>query len=196
MVPAWQEFYMELEPARRAQLLQKNLTEEEDDGANAYRNRLFSLRYMEEGKPEPSVDRWLWACVNFVQVYSSSRLLKRGGKREVCQFLEKSGYREAAGETLEAALYWEIRNAAKRYFKTCTGTEYRRVLFGLLSPGEADQRKHMCEDVWKMTTGLERRFGMTQELALWTKAVHDEYYLTDPRAQERLQEMSRSMEHG
>jgi hypothetical protein len=128
--PAWREYYMELEPDRRRMLLEKNLREEEEDGAGECRRRLFSLRYLEEGKTEPSVDRYLWACVNFVQVYSATRLFKKGGRKEVEQFLEKSGYREAMtlGEAGQTALYWEIRNAAKRYFKTCMGTEYRRSL--------------------------------------------------------------------
>ena len=166
--PAWRDYYTELEPERRAQILQRNLREEAEDGANAYRQRLFSLRYMEEGK------------------------------KEVSQFLKESGYLEAAsyGEAGEAALYWEIRNTAKRYFKTCMGSEYRRSLFGLLSPNGADQKKQMCKDVWRMTLGLEKRFDLSDELKLWTKAVHDEYILTDPRASEQLQEMSRSMERG
>ena len=198
MSPIWSGYYSQLDPGRRWQLLQENLREGEDDGADAYRQRLFSLRYMEEGKDEPSVDRFLWAFVNLVQVYSSSRFLKRSGRKEVQQFLEKSGFPEAEpyGEAGREALYWEIRNAAKRYFKTCTGSEYRRTLFGLLGPGAADQKREMCKEVWMMTLGLEKRLGMSQELELWTKAVHDEYYLTDPRAQEKLQELSRSMERG
>ena len=194
--PAWREYYMELEPDRRRMLLEKNLREEEEDGAGKCRRRLFSLRYLEEGKTEPSVDRYLWACVNFVQVYSATRLFKKGGRKEVEQFLEKSGYREAMtlGEAGQTALYWEIRNAAKRYFKTCMGTEYRRSLFGLLSPNGSDQKRQMCQDVWRMTLGLEGRLDMAAELQLWTKAVHDEFVLTDPRALERLEEMSRSME--
>ena len=193
MSPAWQEYYIQLEPDRRAHLLRHLLKEEEDDGANAFRQRLFSLRHMEEGKTEPSVDRYLWACVNFVQVYSTSRFLKRGGRKEVEQFLDRYGYREAAasGERGEAALYWEIRNAAKRYFKTCMGSEYRRSLFGLLSPNGSDQKKQMSLDVWKMTRGLEIRFGMREELKLWTQAVQDEYLLTDPSAASRLEEAAR-----
>ena len=192
MSPVWQEYYIQLEPDRRKELLHRLLKEEADDGANAVRQKLFSLRYMEEGKTEPSVDRWLWACVNFVQVFSTSRFLKRGGRKEVEQFLDSSGYREAlsAGERGETALYWEIRNAAKRYFKTCMGSEYRRSLFGLLSPNAADQKRQMCLEVWRMTEGLEKRLGMQEELKLWTKAVQDEYRTTDPSAPARLKEIS------
>ena len=192
MSPVWQEYYIQLEPDRRKELLHRLLKEEADDGANAVRQKLFSLRYMEEGKTEPSVDRWLWACVNFVQVFSTSRFLKRGGRKEVEQFLDSSGYREAlsAGERGETALYWEIRNAAKRYFKTCMGSEYRRSLFGLLSPNASDQKRQMCLEVWRMTEGLEKRLGMQEELKLWTKAVQDEYRTTDPSASTRLKEIS------
>ncbi len=192
MSPVWQEYYIQLEPDRRKELLHRLLKEEADDGANAVRQKLFSLRYMEEGKTEPSVDRWLWACVNFVQVFSTSRFLKRGGRKEVEQFLDSSGYREAlsAGERGETALYWEIRNAAKRYFKTCMGSEYRRSLFGLLSPNASDQKRQMCLEVWRMTEGLEKRLGMQEELKLWTKAVQDEYRTTDPSAPARLKEIS------
>ena len=192
MSPVWQEYYIQLEPDRRKELLHRLLKEEADDGANAVRQKLFSLRYMEEGKTEPSVDRWLWACVNFVQVFSTSRFLKRGGRKEVEQFLDSSGYREAlsAGERGETALYWEIRNVAKRYFKTCMGSEYRRSLFGLLSPNASDQKRQMCLEVWRMTEGLEKRLGMQEELKLWTKAVQDEYRTTDPSAPARLKEIS------
>ena len=192
MSPVWQEYYIQLEPDRRKELLHRLLKEEADDGANAVRQKLFSLRYMEEGKTEPSVDRWRWACVNFVQVFSTSRFLKRGGRKEVEQFLDSSGYREAlsAGERGETALYWEIRNAAKRYFKTCMGSEYRRSLFGLLSPNSSDQKRQMCLEVWRMTEGLEKRLGMQEELKLWTKAVQDEYRTTDPSAPARLKEIS------
>lgn len=108
------------------------------------------------------------------------------------QFLDSSGYREAlsAGERGETALYWEIRNAAKRYFKTCMGSEYRRSLFGLLSPNASDQKRQMCLEVWRMTEGLEKRLGMQEELKLWTKAVQDEYRTTDPSAPARLKEIS------
>ena len=84
--PAWRDYYTELEPERRAEMLQRNLREEAEDGANAYRKRLFSLRYIEEGKREPSVDRWLWACVNFIQVYSSSRFSGGAERKRYASF--------------------------------------------------------------------------------------------------------------
>ena len=186
--PAWNEYYRELEPERRSGMLERLSGEEPDDGSNGYRKRLFSLRYLEGENKEPSVDRYLWQCVNFVQLYDTSRLFRKNGRKEAERFLSENGYHEAmaGGPEGEKALYWEIRNAAKRYFKTCSGTEYRRALFGLLSPGKGDQKRQMTLDTWKMTTGIGERLGMPDTLELWTKAVMDEYRLTDPQAEDRM----------
>lgn len=186
--PAWMEFYRELEPEVRAEILERLLNEEPDDGSNACRMKLFSKRYMEGDNPKPSVDRYLWQCVNFVQLYDTSRLFKKGARKELNTFLAENGYDEAmeAGMEGEKALYWEIRNVAKRFFKTCNGTEYRRALFGLLSPGKADQKNQMTMDTWKMTEGVGQRLGMEDHLSLWTKAVLDEYRQADPLAEDRM----------
>ena len=137
---------------------------------------------------KPSVDRYLWQCVNFVQLYDTSRLFKKGKRWEVEEFLSEGGYTDAmnAGPDGKRALYWEIRNAAKRFFKTCSGSEYRRALFGLLSPGKEDQKSQMCLDTWKMTLGISERLSLSDELSLWTKAVMDEYLLADPQAEDRM----------
>ena len=194
----WKEYYLELEPERRAQILERLLKEVPDDGSDRFRKKLFELRYLETDHrsrevdySRPSVDRYLWQCVNFVQLYETSRFFKRGARREVTQFLSGNGYIEAmeAGPDGERALYWEIRNAARRFFKTCSGTEYRRALFGLMSPGKADQKNQMCLDTWKMTEGIAHRLGIAKDLSVWTKAVMDEYHTTDPLAEDRMRKL-------
>ena len=208
MNPAWQVYYMETEPLRRAELLQRLLKEEPDDGGNIRRWRLFSLRHFENGShlpdinelpekgvPEPSVDRYLWQFVNLTQVYHTSRFFKKGGEQEIRQFFRDCGFDEAvsSGPVGEEVLYREIRNAAKRYFKTCQGSEYRRTLFGLLSPSSADQQNQTCKDVWKMTFGIEKRFGLSGTIRVWIKAVQDEYERENPAAAEQMEKLSRSM---
>ena len=236
--PAWMEYYRELEPEIRGQILERLLSTEPDDGSNLCRIKLYAQRYLagdtrkpslksqklsvDSQKPsvnsqmvsvdgknssvdsqnfsassqKPSVDRYLWQCVNFSQLYDTSRLFKKGKRREVEEFLAEGGYTDAmgAGPNGERALYWEIRNAAKRFFKTCSGSEYRRSLFGLLSPGGEDQKKQMCLDTWKMTMGVGERLGISDSLSLWTKAVMDEYLAADPQAEERMRKVI--AEHG
>ena len=186
--PAWNEYYRELEPERRSQILERLLSQEPDDGSDSSRKRLFALRYLSGEDPKPSVDRYLWQCVNFAQIYDTSRIFRKNGRREAERFLKENGYHELieAGPEGEKALYWEIRNAAKRFFTTCSGSGYRRALFGLLSPREEDQKQQMTLDTWKMTTGIGERLGMSDTLNLWTKAVMDEYRLTDPQAEDRM----------
>ena len=175
--PAWQPYYLELEPERRALMLKRLLEEEADDGSNAWRKKLFELRYLKKGEKEPSVDRFLWQCVNFIQICSAPKLFKKSGKKEVIRFLTENGFYEAAASGIngERALYWETRNAAKRYFKTCRGSEYRRSLFGLISPGKNDQENQMKQDAMKMTSLLEEKLDMPEDLYIWSKAVMDEY---------------------
>ena len=189
--PAWNEYYRELEPERREQILNRLLQEEPDDGSNSFRKRLFALRYLSGDDPKPSMDRYLWQCVNFAQLYDTSRVFRRNGRKEAQRFLSENGYLEAvsAGPEGEKALYWEIRNAAKRFFKTCSGTEYRRTLFGLLGPGSSDQKRQMCIDTWKMTEGIAHRLGIAKDLSVWTKAVMDEYHTTDPLAEDRMRKL-------
>ncbi len=196
--PAWMEYYQELEPEMREKILKRLLEEEPDDGSNRFRELLFSKRYLKDGEVKPSVDRLLWQCVNFSQIYGMPFLFRNSGKKEVRRFLSENGYDEAraAGPDGERALYWEIRNAAKRYFKTCSGTEYRRVFFGLLNPGTEDQKEQMCSDTWKMTKGIGKRLGLSDILDLWTKAVLDEYRLTDPSAEERMSRLHPDMAAG
>ena len=191
MNPAWSEYYRELEPDQRAMILERLLAKVPDDGSNRFRKMLFARRYLEEGSESPSVDRYLWQCVNFVQLYDSSRFFKKGSRKEVMSFLNGNGYNEAmeSGPAGEKALYWEIRNAAKRYFKTCGGSDYRRAIFGLLSPGKEDQKKQMCLDTWKMSIGVGQRLDITKNLSLWKKAVLDEYEQTDPLAADRMKKL-------
>ena len=189
--PVWNEYYREPEPDRRRRIFEKLAAEYPDPELDGCRQRVFTLRHAGGTGKDLETDRYLWQCVNFIQLYDTSRLFKRGARKEVESFLREGGYDEmlrldSAGET---ALYWEIRNAAGRYFKTCAGPEYRKVLFGLISTGDADRKKQIARDAWKMTRGLTQRLGLGGRLDVWNRAVLDEYDLTDPSAHERMIEI-------
>ena len=183
----WSVYYRETDPEKRLAMLEELLEKETDDGANAYRKRLADLRYGVSPDTGARTDMLLWQCVNFSQIYSSSRFFKGMGRKEVRQALEQLGYDEASsyGEAGESALYWELRNGARRYFQTCMGADYRRMLFGLMSSGEESKKEQMCKDAWHMSGGLSARLGLEDYMQLWTKAVQDEYFSCDPAGRQR-----------
>ena len=184
----WSEWYRETEPGKRREMLNSLMEKEPDDGANEYRSRLFELRH--GSGEETEKDLFLWQCVNFSQIYESSVFLKGLSRKEVRNALRQMGCEEAKQyrEAGEGALYWEIRNAARRYFGTCRGSDYRRVLFGLMNSSEKDKTRNMCKDAWQMSVGVSERLGLEEEMRVWIQAVTDEYAMTDPKGLERLKE--------
>lgn len=184
----WNEYYRELDPKRRWALLEQLCLSEDDDGANAYRRRLYRARYADERQPGQEVDRFLFNCLNFAQLWSSARWFKGGARREVLRTLQQMLADEAAalGEAGERALYWEIRNAAARYLKTCEGSSYNRALFGMIASGDESRSDRICRDIWRMTEGLSGLLGLGDALSLWNRAVQDAYRTFDAGADQRL----------
>lgn len=185
----WNEYYRELEPKRRWELLERLCLSEGDDGANAYRQRLYRARYVDDRQPGREVDRFLFSCLSFAQLWSSARWFKGSARREVLQTLRQmlSDEASALGEAGERALYWEIRNAAARYLKTCESSGYNRALFGMIASGDESRSDRICRDIWRMTEGLSQRLELGDALALWNRAVQDSYRMFDTGADQRLQ---------
>ncbi len=182
---ARREYYRELEPERRRQLLEKLLSSEPDDGADEYRARLFQTRYVDEKNKGQYVDRYLFQCVNFIQLYKSAAVFKRSTLKELKETIDQLLFNEAAlyHEAGENALYWEIRNAAGRYFKSCDSPSYGRSLFGLLTSGSVNRTERMCRDAWEMTEGLTAKYGMQDQLRIWNRAVRDSLFACTPGAE-------------
>jgi len=162
---------------------------EGDDGANMYRLQLWDARHASKTGTPAETDRLLFQFVNLIQVYRSARLFKRGAAKEVKKVFSEMHFSEAGyyGPAGEKALYWEIRNAAMRYFKTCEGSAYNRSLFGLIGSGEVGKRDRVCEDVWQMTRGLALRTGLDEEIRVWNQAVTDAYSQFEGNARAMLE---------
>ena len=186
----WNEYYRELEPRRRRELLDRLCMTEPDDGANEYRQLLYRARHVDEKQPGHEVDRFLFSCLSFAQLWSSARMFKKSARREVERSLKEMLADGAAeyGEAGERALYWEIRNAAARYLKTCENTGYNRALFGLIASGDESRADRVCRDVWRMTEGLAERLNLGDQLRVWNRAVRDAYFMSDPGGQRRFEE--------
>ena len=194
----WNEYYRELEPARRRTMLSALCASEPDDGANAFRQALLEARHGGDRPGGREQDRFLYLCVSFVPLCQSARLFRRSAAKEIeaAMKLLRLGEALALGEAGEKALYWEIRNAAARYFKTCEGAGYNRALFGMMASGDEGRLDRICRDVWQMTDGLAWRARMEARMALWCRAVKDAYAVTDGGAARRLAKYADKMRGG
>ena len=194
----WNAYYRELEPGKRRAMLNELCASEPDDGANAYRKALFEARHVDEKSPGREVDRMLFMCVYFLQLYKTARIFKSSAVKEILQSLRETRFDMSAqyGEAGEKALYWEIRNAAARYLSTCASPGYNRGLFGLTPSRDTGRQERILRDVWQMSEGLSRRTGLTGELALWNQAILDTYSLTGEDARTRFENTGRMRPKG
>ena len=185
----WSEYYRELEPKRRRLLLERFCEEEPDDGANAYRRILFEARHTDPKAPGHEVDRMLFQCIDFMQLYRSARIFRENAVKSVCRAIKELRFDLAGqyGEAGTGALYWEIRNTAARYLSTCSSPSYNRRLFGLAPSNEGSRNDRVLRDFWQMSEGLARRTGLETELAIWNQAVADAYCMTGEGAREQLE---------
>lgn len=184
----WNAFYAEPNPVRRREMMDELFRTEPDDGANRYRRLLFNVRHGDGKNNRGELDKFLFQFVNMVQIYKSSKFFRRSAKREVQKLMHEFLWKDASmyGEAGERALYWELRNAALRYLKTCEGSGYNRALFGMMASGEEGRKERVCREIWQMTTGLSARTELGEELRIWNRAVTDAYIASDSSAYERL----------
>lgn len=184
----WKAYYCEPDPKKRRKMLDELFETEPDDGANMYRLRLWEARYLDPKHPGAEVDRFLFQFVNMIQLYRTARLYRKSAIRQITRAFQEMLFSEAAacGAAGEGALYWELRNAAARYLKTCEASGYNRAVFGMVPSSDFGRRNRVCQEIWEMTRGLAARTGMEQEMQLWNRAVLDAYSQFDYSAQGRL----------
>ena len=184
----WNMYYQELNPSERKRLYEELKASEPDDGANAYRERIYAARYTDPKLPGHEVDYFLFQCVSLIQTYHIASFSRRRAVKEVEKAFEMMLYDEAFqyGEAGEKALYWELRNAAARYFKTCEASGYNRVMFGLIQSSSEGRLDRMCRDAWQITHGLAARIGQEERMRIWNQAVLDAYLQADGGGAERL----------
>ncbi len=166
-------------------IFEKLAEEGPDDGADAFRRILLKERYVDPSRPDSEVDYFLFECVNLIQIFHLGRLFRRRAEKELKESAAKLHLGEASryGEAGEEALYRELRNAADRYFDTCTVSGYRRGTFGLVNSTAQEKRRQMVKDAWEMSLGVTRKFRAEDTFAVWNRAVRDELFRGDPEAE-------------
>ena len=168
------EYYREIEPTARKKLFAAMSAE---GGAPAMVKRLYELRYIDPKAPEAEVDLFLWYYVNLQQYYSASGLLRRRTRREIQSCFQKMGLCTdvLCTQEDERLLYWEFRNAARRYFSTFSAAGYGRKLFGMLSAKEDERLIRMREDARKISYGNAEKYELAAETELFCRAIEDEF---------------------
>ncbi|MCR5098844.1 MAG: hypothetical protein K6B14_07850 [Lachnospiraceae bacterium] len=175
---SWDEFYDELEPAKRREIMERILTEAEDDGANELRQSLFKDRHTAPRNAVRDVDNGIW---HMIVVPSNMKLQYRvtpGTKNEIRKSMKALGVATVDREdpVSVSAVYWEIRNIAKRYYTTCNGPKYARKLFGILQSSDAEQLRKTAEDVWACAIGVPEHYKMVEEMQIFSDAVRDAFF--------------------
>jgi len=170
-------YFAELDPELRRELLEKYEEANSQDADVDLFRRLWTLRYTDPKNPKQCVDTFLWQIINLICLYRVSGFFSKGTEKEIDEAMKTLGFSDAAeyGDTGREILYLEFRNAARRYFGTCDNKSYGKKLMGIVSMSENERRNKMAREVWRLTEGLSRRFETDQDMALFCKAIHDEF---------------------
>ena len=123
------------------------------------------------------VDLFLWYFVNLQNYYDAPSLLKKKTQKEIREILQKMGLTtgEVYASEEESILYWELRNASRRYFGTMSAASYGRKFFGVFSAKENEKSARMREDARKLSFGNAEKYELTDETELFCRAVDDEF---------------------
>ena len=174
---AWEDFYKETDPKKRLEIYERTVKETDDDGANELRRKLYEKRHTDPKNKGNEVDRGLW---NMLVIPVNTKVQFKmwpGTLRELKNSLKDLGLDEIreGDETGEGAVYWEIRNIARRYFETCSGSGYGRKLFGLIESTEQEKLEKTVRDVYAMVDEIPVKFGLQEEMRVFSDAVRDEF---------------------
>lgn len=175
----WGDYYRELDPDKRQAMFDDITSQLEEDEASDLRRRLFMRRHTNPRDASAMVDNFLWQMVVLPSYYGTLSLFRKRDVQAVMKIMDLLGVSEAAGgsDMEKTAVYWEIRNAARRYFSTTRGAEYGRKFFGIMAASDEEKKRRVAADVWAMTAGVPERFGICREMGLFTEAVLDEFSL-------------------
>lgn len=180
---AWGPYYEELDTGKRRDLLAELLRAAEDDGANRLREELFSRRYVT--KKGLVTDTFLIHCLMLKNLYAQRKSVLLGFKKEVAKelaaFLPPDA--EQLSEAERSALYWELRNTARRYLDASRSDQYGKKLMGLVSASADEKLQRVVEDLWTMSRGIALASGNEKRMRPFCDALYDELAAFDLRCE-------------
>lgn len=185
---AWPDsYYNESEPQLRREMLDlaigKGLSPEED----RIRDELFRIRYPEYGltKAEMTKDVYLmsWISIRLVGNEVSGPFSRRGHIRKVRKALEDMGFGKMKqyGQKGEDLLYLELKHLGTLYFHLCReDKQYGSVILGIGRLSSESLAGKAAAEAYLIAYDVPERLGLSEECALWTRAVRDAYEAVFP----------------
>ena len=175
---AWSEFYEEVDPNKRRELIDRLMEESEDDGANELRRQLFTERHKPPKNAVREVDNGIWHMIVVPSNLKLQYKLTPGTKNEIRKSMRELGVEsvDKSDPIKVSAVYWELRNVAKRYFTTCNGPKYARKYFGILQSSDEEKLKKTAEDVWACAVGVPEHYKLVDEMRIFSDAVRDAFF--------------------
>ncbi len=182
------QYFEELDPQKRHDLL-----ETIDKDKESFRRELYKKRYEIRRKPYRIADLWLFKCVYLPGLYKR-KFLKKATLREVNLTIDEFFLREKLSEENRHELYLEFRNAVRRYLSTCKSAKYGSSFFGLKKASDDEKLERTTLDIWKMSRGIARVYGLEEELKLWCQACYEELISFDKSCEQRFLKLDASFQ--
>ncbi|MDO4976088.1 MAG: hypothetical protein Q4E53_02385 [Eubacteriales bacterium] len=184
--PIWEEYYKELDPEKRWKLYEEIIYTEADDGANALRKELFQWRYTDPKKPGKRVDKGIWEMVVMPAHMSGFIAFRSRIQQHIDDSLKSLRMTKEIknDDVLLSAVYWEMRNIARRFYDTCKSSQYGRKLFGMKESTWPEKQIRCAHDVWTMAEIVPEKFDRKNEMQIFSDAVIDEFYILSEQSQE------------
>lgn len=192
----WRElFYQETDPLTRSHMLQEK--------GNARMQELFRKRHPRKVNPQAE-DVYLqvfFELIRFSKDGRSRQTSTAASLRQLKALLERFGFntRELADQEKDPEIYWELRNALRRFLEVTDKESYGRRFMGMIRLKKEEQLQHACIEVWHILHGMEL---LTRNVALdelrqpaevVTKAIQDEYNAHDEGASARMHHVMLAM---
>lgn len=191
-----EQYYQELDPEKRWQILQN----EPDSEEKRHAEKLYLLRHRDEktGKRNVEQDHYLWFLLN-LEISGSRRsfFIKSEAKRILKELRRLEGVdvkQDAGAEQIslgdDMLFLLEIRNTASRLFSV-SGRDGGRKLFGVAQANEEMRLADQCMDAWRLIYGAPMYLDLEEELRPVSEAVKEAYLAVDSEAGKRLEALDR-----
>ena len=182
--PIIAEYYREVHPVKRGNILARALKEDGETQENLIRKELYDVRYNSHtgSRKDVPADSYLglWMALEYNK--DSGKGLFGGGRKraakEIRKKLAETRVEEyiAKGGLYEELIRRELAHMVRSYMTLCrTDKSYGTGLFGLMHLGEESLDNKMRADIHEVMVVLPQNLGLEQELLPVIRAAEEVY---------------------